>query len=1009
MKKRTELALLVAVTFLITLLSPMGQIVTGSSAKTVTTGTVTATALYVRSGPGTSYSILTVNGSYVKLSKGTKVTVLATSGNWYKISLTYSGTAVTGYSCATYIKTTTVTTTPTPTAAAVSSNKIATVTASALNMRKGPGTVYNKVITLSKGVKITVLGTAKDSSGTVWYKGTATVSGKTYTGYVISSYVKVTTVTATPTPTKKATATPTPTKKATATPTPTKKATATPTPTKKATATPTPTTKPTSTPTTKPTATSTPKPTSTPTPKPTATATPKPTSTPTSKPTSTPTPKPTATATPKPTATSTPKPTATPTPTAKATGTYPISGTVNVTILNMRSGAGTEFSKIATFSKGQAVSVTGYTYDSDGDIWYETSITSGGVTYKGYMFGSYITLSAELPVKLESGTVPSSITDYPYYYAAYMNGSSVNLRTGAGTSNASIAKLSDHQAVYVYGESWVGDIIWYHLVTEVDGVLTTGYSSGTYVVLDYSTTGYWAKANAAISVFKTPGASANVVTNSNGTAVTIAKNAYVYITNEQMVSSVKYDRVAFSAGGTVYYGYVKASSLTLTKSGDTGSFNPYEKDSDFETAMRKAGFPESYLPYLVKLHEEHPNWNFEPFLTGLDFDDALDAEGVVGENLISSAQDLKWLSFESGAYNWGTDTFVPYDGKTWVTVSKQGLAYFMDPRNWLTESYIFMFEELTYDSSTQTKAGVECILKGTPMYKTTFTYTDDSGNTKTMYYSDAFIDAAKYSGVNPYHLASRVKQEVIASSTSFSLSATGTVEGYEGLYNFYNIGASNSTANMGAIKNGLKFAKYGGTNSTLNAASKIPWDNIYDAIVGGAYYIGYNYIARGQNSIYLQKFNVTGRSTYNHQYMANVRAPRSEGYKVSLAYTAMDDYDTMAITFSIPVYNNMPETAVSEPATVYNPNNYLKTLTVTDSNGNAVTLSPAFSYSTMDYTGTLSSTATSVTVSATAVASSATVGGATGNVKVSSGTNKIIVTVTAANGTVRNYKITLTK
>ena len=672
----------------------------------------------------------------------------------------------------------------------------------------------------------------------------------------------------------------------------------------------------------------------------------------------------------------------------------------------MRSGAGTEFSKIATFYEGQSVSVSGYLYDSAGDRWYETTITSGGVTYKGYMFGSYITLSEELPED-DGSAIPDAVENPPYYYTAYMNGSSVNLRTGPGTTYSSIAKLSDHQTVYVYGEAWVGDIIWYHLATEVNGTMVTGYSSGTYVVLDYSGNGFWAKINQTAAVYTAPGGSQ--LTDSSKKNISLSGNTFVFLLGEQLVSGVKWDRVAFYSNGSTCYGYVKASLLTLTEDGEEGSFDPYEASSDFETKMRNLGFPESYIPYLVRLHEAHPNWNFEPFLTGLDYETVLDKESVVGENLISSSKALKWLSFEEGAYNWLTDTFIPYDGSTWVTVSRQGLAYFMDPRNWLTDSYIFMFEELAYDSRTQTKAGVESILKGTPMYQTKFTYTDSSGNTKSMYYSEAFMEAAKYSGVNPYHLASRVKQEVVLSSTSFSLSATGTVSGYEGLYNFYNIGASNSTASMGAIRNGLKFAKYGGTNSTLNTASKIPWDNIYDAIVGGAYYIGYNYISRGQNTIYLQKFNVTGRSTYSHQYMANVQAPKSEGYKVSQAYEAMDDFDSMAITFSIPVYNNMPETAVQEPATVRNPNNYLKTLTVKDSSGNTVTLSPVFSYSTMSYTASVSSGTGYVTVTATAVSDTATVSGAVGKVSLVSGKNVLVIPVTAENGTIRNYIITIQK
>jgi len=79
------------------------------------------------------------------------------------------------------------------------------------------------------------------------------------------------------------------------------------------------------------------------------------------------------------------------------------------------------------------------------------------------------------------------------------------------------------------------------------------------------------------------------------------------------------------------------------------------------------------------------------------------------------------------------------------------------------------------------------------------------GTDKT--YADLLLDAAIYSGVSPYHLASRMKQELGAFTSNLSIS--GTVAGYEGIYNFYNIGATSSTLNLGNTKNGLEFGKNG--------------------------------------------------------------------------------------------------------------------------------------------------------------------------------------------------------
>ena len=55
-------------------------------------------------------------------------------------------------------------------------------------------------------------------------------------------------------------------------------------------------------------------------------------------------------------------------------------------------------------------------------------------------------------------------------------------------------------------------------------------------------------------------------------------------------------------------------------------------------------------------------------------------------------------------------------------------------------------------------------------------------------YSELILNAGIISGVNPYHLASRLRLEVGPTITHPSIS--GTVPGYEGLFNFYNIGAT---------------------------------------------------------------------------------------------------------------------------------------------------------------------------------------------------------------------------
>ena len=116
---------------------------------------VTTANLNMRTGPGTSYGVITV------IPKGAQVSVSGYSGDWAKV--TYSGKN--GYAHSSYLK-----------------NPAASVryTTANLNMRSGPGTSYSVILVIPKGAEVSVL----DSSST-WFK--VSYGGKT--GYASSSYL----------------------------------------------------------------------------------------------------------------------------------------------------------------------------------------------------------------------------------------------------------------------------------------------------------------------------------------------------------------------------------------------------------------------------------------------------------------------------------------------------------------------------------------------------------------------------------------------------------------------------------------------------------------------------------------------------------------------------------------------------------------------------------------------------------------------------------------------------
>ncbi len=320
-------------------------------------------------------------------------------------------------------------------------------------------------------------------------------------------------------------------------------------------------------------------------------------------------------------------------------------------------------------------------------------------------------------------------------------------------------------------------------------------------------------------------------------------------------------------------------------------------------------FPTSYQPYLRELAKKHPNWKFKALYTNLDWTYVINEENIYGKNLVPKNYSDSWKNTTPGQYNVEIDS-------GWVDSSRQSIEYCMDPRNFLNEVRIFQFEALSYEPHSNNLDGIEKILYGTEFYNKKVSYLDSNGNTINMNerYSDLILRGGQTSSVSPYHLASRIKQEVGPFLSHSSIS--GNVEGFKGLYNFYNIGATSSPEPMGAIKNGLRYARDGkGASEALKNKYLIPWNTKEKSITGGGIFIGSSYINVGQNTIYLQKFDINddrNGNLFTHQYMTNVLAPYSESKSTYNGYQKSGLLDT-SMTFIIPVYNNMPSIPMQSP------------------------------------------------------------------------------------------------
>ena len=433
----------------------------------------------------------------------------------------------------------------------------------------------------------------------------------------------------------------------------------------------------------------------------------------------------------------------------------------------------------------------------------------------------------------------------------------------------------------------------------------------------------------------------------------------------------------------------------------------YAADDKFEEQMNKEGFPESYKPYLREMHAQHPSWVFKAKKTGLSWNDVMEGEkNIPGRvnNLIYGSYyypHYNWRSTSVG-YNWSIDSYSPYDGSVWYAASDDILAYYLDPRTYLDEEFVFAFETLDYQKGYQNVNGIEAILEDSFMYNTTpaelfkrMLGSDVASSRPAMpgddkKFSQIILEAAEAYGVSAYHLASRIRLEM---GSSAGVASLGNSTSYNGIYNYFNIGAFDSSVGE-AVLNGLRFAAGSGSYGR-------PWDSVYKAIMGGAAYLAEDFISEGQNTIYTQKFNVTNKyCLFYNQYMSNIQAPATEASLEYDAYVSKRLIDS-SFVFEIPVYSDMPESAVVKPADSGSPNNWLDSLSVSGYN-----LSPGFSGDNTDYTVAVPDSVTSINVSADTVTSSASFTG-TGSIDIGSGEKTITIEVTAENGNVRKYNLTI--
>ena len=354
----------------------------------------------------------------------------------------------------------------------------------------------------------------------------------------------------------------------------------------------------------------------------------------------------------------------------------------------------------------------------------------------------------------------------------------------------------------------------------------------------------------------------------------------------------------------------------------------------FYFSLLEKGFPHDYAKELTELHLLHPSWSFEPLMIS-QTNTAYTWDYVISQETKDPQTNLTHADATYAAYHHSTNSAL-YDSG-YYQASVRAVEYFMDPRNFLNETDIFQFYDLSCHTESSI-AEVNAVLKGT------FMETEVLENGQS--FAEYFMQIGSELGINPVYLATKVRQEqgvdgsspiisgecgdrlvyyydnkiqenengkqVLTPSAGYTEDQLLELNGY---YNVFNVKASGN----GLFKiyyNAMKRAVEGTPEKAESWGGSPSWDTRWKSIWGGAYLLKKNYIDRYQSTLYLQKFNVDGRAADRNfwgQYMQNISGAMTESRTLYSAFASVGALDS-SCTFLIPVYDGIPKEPCTDPA-----------------------------------------------------------------------------------------------
>lgn len=204
----------------------------------------------------------------------------------------------------------------------------------------------------------------------------------------------------------------------------------------------------------------------------------------------------------------------------------------------------------------------------------------------------------------------------------------------------------------------------------------------------------------------------------------------------------------------------------------------------------------------------------------------------------------------------------------WLNANQEDTEYYLNPNNFVhSEQQMFQFLDLTR-STGATAEQLNLYLKGKGILEGT---------------GQAFIEAGQKHGVNEVYLLSHA---LLETGHGTSTLAKGVQLNGNKVYNVFGIGAFDSDpVGYGSLK-----------------ALEEQWFTPEEAIIGGAAFIGNNYVKAGQNTLYKMRWNPDSMSNNGystHQYATDI------GWASKQVYTIYNLYNSIGIDLNhvdIPVY-----------------------------------------------------------------------------------------------------------